>query len=386
MEPPGPHPTRKLAIENERLRLRIEALERLAAESRQAEEARREDEERFQRGVAERRRHEADVLGRLTSEINASLNLDTVLKCVAEGARELCGSDVVGIALRESGSDAMVFRFWSGVHGVNNASLRVGEGNGLAARVLETRRAVRTLKYIGDPRGRDYAEVADRETIGALMAVPILLGSHVEGIIYVGNQTTAFTEGDETSVQRLADHAGLAVQNARQFRGHVRRQEELAVLYEITRALTGALPDGALISALNVLLARLVDARHMLALGWDGERRAVDLLWASGPGWAPGDEGLEARVAERQRSVRTTDYLATCADEGQAPSPYARGLRYALMVPMQVADRVVGTLSLWSDRAPALSGRGSWSSRACPGRAARRPAPPASRRRRGHRT
>ena len=28
MEPPGPHPTRKLAIENERLRLRIEALER----------------------------------------------------------------------------------------------------------------------------------------------------------------------------------------------------------------------------------------------------------------------------------------------------------------------------------------------------------------------
>jgi hypothetical protein len=179
VEPPAPHPTRKLAIENERLRLRIEALERLAAESRQAEEARREDEERFQRGVAERRRHEADVLGRLTNEINASLNLDTVLKCVTEGARELCGSDVVGIALRESGSDAMVFRFWSGVHGVNDASLRVGQGTGLAARVLETRRAVRTLKYISDPEGRDYAEIADRETIGALMAVPILLGSRM---------------------------------------------------------------------------------------------------------------------------------------------------------------------------------------------------------------
>jgi hypothetical protein len=41
VEPPGPHPTRKLAIKNEPLRLRIEALERLAAESRQAEEARR---------------------------------------------------------------------------------------------------------------------------------------------------------------------------------------------------------------------------------------------------------------------------------------------------------------------------------------------------------
>ena len=81
-------------------------------------------------------------------------------------------------------------------------------------------------------------------------------------------------------------------------------------------------------------------------------RRTFDLLWASGPGWAPGDEGLEARVAERQRSVRTTDYLATCGEEGRAPSPYARGLRYALMVPMQVADRVVGTLSLWSAERP----------------------------------
>ena len=86
------------------------------------------------------------MLGRVTSEINASLNLDTVLERVAEGARELCGGDVVGVALREAGSEAMVFRFWSGTHGVNNDSLRVGEGTGLAARVLETRRAVRTAR------------------------------------------------------------------------------------------------------------------------------------------------------------------------------------------------------------------------------------------------
>jgi hypothetical protein len=124
VEPPAPHPTRKLAIENERLRVRIEALERLAAESREAEEARRESEER---------------------------------------------SDVVGAALRESGSDAMVFRYWSGVHGTNNASLRVGQGTGLAAQVLETRRAARTTRYASDQRiGRDYAEVADRETIVTL--------------------------------------------------------------------------------------------------------------------------------------------------------------------------------------------------------------------------
>jgi GAF domain-containing protein len=354
VEPPAPHPTRKLAIESERLRVRIEALERLAAESREAEEARRESEQRSLRGTEERRRHEADVLGRVTSEINASLNLDTVLERVAEGARELCGSDLVGVALRESGSDAMVFRYWSGVHGVNNASLRVGQGTGLAARVLESRRAARTTRYASDESiGPRYAEIADRETIVTLMAVPILLGSHVEGIIYVGNLTArAFTDGDETSVQRLADHAGLAIQNARQFRGHVRRQEELAVLYEVTRVVTGRLDDAAVVKALHPPLGRLVDARHLLALGWNAQTRTFDLLWASGPGWTPGAAGLEARVVEREKAIRTTDYLATCAEEGQVPSAFARGLRYALTVPMQAGGRVVGALSLWSSERP----------------------------------
>jgi GAF domain-containing protein len=350
VEPPAPNPTRNLAVQNERLRSRIEALERLAAESREAEEARREHEERSLRGSEERRRHEADVLGRITSEINASLNLDTVLERVAEGARELCGSDVVGVALRESGSDAMVFRFWSGVHGTNNDSLRVGRGTGLAARVLETRRAARTLRYTSDQRiSRDHAEVADREAITALMAVPILLGSRVEGIIYVGNQTPRpFTDGDEASVQRLADHAGLAIQNARQFRGHMRRQEELAALYEITRVVTGEPDDAVALAAIRPLLGRLLDARHMLALSWDVETRSFALLWAARPGWTLDDAGLELRVVERGTPIRTTDYLATCQDEGRAPSPFAHGLRHALTVPLRAAGRVIGTLSLWS--------------------------------------
>jgi GAF domain-containing protein len=348
-------PTGKLALENERLRQRIEALERLAAESRQAEEARRESEERSLLGTEERRRREADVLGRVTGEINASLNLDTVLQRVGEGARELCSADVVGVALRESGSEAMVFRFWSGVHGVNNDALRVGEGTGLAARVLESRRAVRTTRYIQDHRiGRDYAEAAAREAITALMAVPIMLGHRVEGILYVGNHAPRpFTDGDEACVQRLADQAGVAIENARQFRGHVRRQEELAVLYEVARTVTGPLPDAAVMPALQPLLARLLDARHLLALVWDASRRAFTLLWASSPGWLSADEGgLEAVVAERGLAMRTSDYLATCAAAGRPPALFARGLRHALAVPMQAGGRIAGVLSLWSGERP----------------------------------
>lgn len=341
-------------MENERLRLRIEALERLAAESRQAEEARRESEERTRRSAEERRRHEAEVLGRVTSEIDASLNLDTVLRRVGEGARELCGGDVAGVALRESGAGALVLRFWTGVPGDDRVSPRLDQSSGLTARVLQTGRAARAGRYAPDLRLAPAAlDAGEPETISALMAVPILLGSQVEGVIYVGNETARpFTDGDEASVQRLADHAVVAIQNARQLRGHMRRQAELTALYEVTGVLTGDLDDAAIMGALHPLLGRLLDARHVLALRWNGEAGEFDLVWASEPGWAPGDAGLEASVVERAEPIRTMDYLATCAEEGRKPSPYGRGFRYALTVPMRAVGRVVGTLSFWSGERP----------------------------------
>lgn len=327
-------PTDRLAVENDRLRLRIEALERLAAESRQAEEARRQSEEEKRQGAEEQRRRENAVLGRVTADVNSTLNLESVLKQVAEGARELSGSDVVGVALRESDSDAMIFRYWSGAHGMNNASLRVDGGTGLAAKVMALGRPVRTTEH---------------ETISSLLAVPIVIGNRVEGIIYVGNQhPRVFTELDEVSVQRLADQAGLAISNARQFRGNVRRQEELTVLYDVIRLFTGPLAGDALVEAVHPVLGRLLDVRRMLALRWIAETGTFELVWASTPGWSPDDAALETLALRRNQTIRTTDYLATCQAEGVKPSAFAHGLRYAALVPMSLADRAVGVLALWS--------------------------------------
>ena len=343
-------PIDRLAAESERLRQRVEALERLAAENRQAEEARRQTDEETRRDAEERRRRENAVLGRVTADVNASLNLDSVLRQVAEGARELSGSDVVGVALRETDTDAMIFRYWSGVHGVNNASLRVDGGTGLAAKVMALGRAVRTDRYATDPSiSKEYVAAAEHETISSLLAVPIVVGNRVEGIIYVGNhQPRVFTAVDEASVQRLADRAGLAIQNARQFRGHVRRQEELAVLYDVIRTFTGPLAADALVAAVQPMLGRLLDVRRMLALRWIPETGTFELVWASAPGWSADDAALETLVLRRNQTIRTTDYLATCQSEGVTPSAFAHGLRHAVLVPMSLNIRAVGVLALWS--------------------------------------
>jgi signal transduction histidine kinase len=48
------------------------------------------------------------------------------------------------------------------------------------------------------------------------MGVPIRRGDHVEGLLYVGNRSTrSFSNQDQAILTRLADHAAIAIQDAR---------------------------------------------------------------------------------------------------------------------------------------------------------------------------
>lgn len=360
-------PTGRLVAENERLRERIEALERLAAESRLVEEARREIEERSRLGEADRRRREAEVLAQLTREINASIDLDTVLSKVTAGARALCASDMVGIAMREPDSGAMIFRHWRGIDGLVPRSVRVAEGTGVAARVLATGRPFRTDHYARDPRiTRDHVDPADRQAITALMAVPIRIGDRIEGLIYVGNHAARpFADQDEGTILRLADHAGIAIQNARQLRHHQRRLDELSVLHEVGRAVTGGLAPGPLLVALHREIGRVLDAAHMLVLLRDAARRDFEIAFVARAAAAAADVpvlrvgdrlppgvGLAGRAVERRECLRTSDYLEACRREGVEPALFAAGFPHAVAAPLIAGQDSVGALELWSPDRP----------------------------------
>ncbi|HUF92000.1 MAG TPA: ATP-binding protein, partial [Candidatus Limnocylindria bacterium] len=51
-----------------------------------------------------------------------------------------------------------------------------------------------------------------------LLAVPVRYGDYVRGVLYVANRSThAFSDRDEAVVQRLSDHAAVAIQNVELF-------------------------------------------------------------------------------------------------------------------------------------------------------------------------
>ncbi len=167
-------------------------------------------------GEAEWRRREAEVVADLARTVNSSLELDTVLHAVAEGAKNLCGSDMAGIAVREPASEGMVYRYRVGM-GAQWDSIRVEPGKGAGGLVLVTGLPFRTSNYAEDPRiTKDYLVEVRAEGVVATLVVPIRSDRSVAGLLHVDNRSSRpFTGRDEEILLRLADHAAIAIRNAR---------------------------------------------------------------------------------------------------------------------------------------------------------------------------
>src|SRR6266849_3142173 len=102
---------------------------------------------------AERRRVEAETLSGLVRTITATLDPASVLRRVAAAARELCGSDIAHILLRDAESDTMFARYGVG-HAVDEADApRIARGRGGGGQAWRHHR---------HPRGADLDQRAGR--------------------------------------------------------------------------------------------------------------------------------------------------------------------------------------------------------------------------------
>ena len=180
--------------------------------------------------AAEQRRREAEVLAEMARTINAALEVSTVLQRVADGAKELCGSDGAAIALCEPGIEAAVIRYWAGTRSRGYHGVRIEPGQGIGGIVLATGRPCRTDHYASDSRlSHEYLPLIQAGRTVGVLVVPIRSGERVEGLLYVGSeQPRTFTDHDEAILQRLADHAAIALANAQLYAemqaGHERLQ------------------------------------------------------------------------------------------------------------------------------------------------------------------
>jgi PAS domain S-box-containing protein len=205
---------REQAVRREADAARVEAEGRRAvAEELAIENARLYEE-------ARRRQREAEFVADVAQRVNESLDLQTTLEHLVEGARELCGGDIARIVVRDLDDGRMRLRHqigtrWDGHH--DQVTIEPGQGSGGV--VLLTGTPFRTEHYADDPRigAPDGVSRAEDGTV-AQMVVPIPGEAGIAGLLYVDRrERRPFTDGDEAVLLRLARHAGTAIRNSQLF-------------------------------------------------------------------------------------------------------------------------------------------------------------------------
>lgn len=163
---------------------------------------------------AERRRREAEILAGVASELADCRDLDSVLARIARGANALCAADVTSLAVREP-DGSFPARHVVGARSEAYRRFRVVPGLGIGGHAVVSGRLGRAAERVAwPPMPPEYAEAIDAEGIRSALAVPIMVGQNVEGLLYVCSRTPrSFSDADETVLMRLADHAATAIRN-----------------------------------------------------------------------------------------------------------------------------------------------------------------------------
>ena len=310
---------------------------------------------------ATRRRLEAEELARLAGTLTESLDLRNVGDRIVESVLALfqVRSSVLRM-LRPDGSLGILagggrFREVAPMApvlpaGVGPSGLAIGAG-----------RAVRTADIFNDPAivlSPEIAAAMRRTGSGAVVAVPLRAKGRIIGTLALGDVTgRRFSEAEVGLLQAFADQAALALENAQLYEQNRRQVEELSVLLELSRAVTGQLDRAALLEAIRVQSGRILDASNMAIVLRDEDQGDLEVVLRVVDGvfdmraplrYPARTVGLMSAVLETGQAIRTDDYRAECLRRGLTPVETFPRARHWLGVPMTTGDTVIGVLTLRS--------------------------------------
>ncbi|HYB44232.1 MAG TPA: GAF domain-containing protein, partial [Candidatus Methylomirabilis sp.] len=223
------------------------------------------------------------------------------------------------------------------------------------AEAARTRRPVVSLAAAADPR--IPAALRDAAPHRTQLFVPIVVKDRMLGGFAVAWWETArpLAESEVKLMEAIASQAGVALENARLFLDNQRRVEELSVLHELSRAVTGQLDQADLLDTIHQHVARLLDVDHMAILLWEDSSDDLVVALRVGGGVRRDGEpsryprrraGLSGVVADTGRPLRTDDYSGECARRGVEPVPGTAGVPNWLGAPMAAGNRLLGVLAL----------------------------------------
>ena len=187
--------------------------------------------------------------------VNATLDLETLLRRVSELIRRVIDYEIFAILLLNEKTQEMRIRFQVGhpPEVAERMHVKVGEGvTGQAALRRETvlvNDVEKAANYIEGVKG-----------VRSELAVPLIIKNRVIGVIDIEAPTpNYFTEEHKNLLTLIASRIAIGIENARLYTRISRQAKTLILLNEISRELTSILNLDQLLQRIGDLLTRVID-------------------------------------------------------------------------------------------------------------------------------
>jgi two-component system, NtrC family, sensor kinase len=299
------------------------------------------------------RAEELAALNRTSQLITARLDLPSSLDAISRAVTSLMGSTGCGIGLLNADRTVIDHVAAHGFQTPEWRTLSLPVGEGIIGRAAASGKAVRSIDLRTDARSA-RREVDEKEGIRSMLSVPLRVAEEIIGVISAFSTSPGFfTSRHQVLLERFADQAGIAIQNARLFEESQRRARATQALYEAGRAVNQSLEVGETIRLI------LNQAREVLGVQSCGlftldptkaeltSAASLDLEPASGLIRIRVGEGITGLAVKERRPIQSADVYSDPRHAVRYRQITAgSGLRSILAAPLLVGDEVIGALTV----------------------------------------
>lgn len=276
--------------------------------------------------------------------VNTTLDLETLMRRVAELVKRLIKYDVFAILLLNERRQELRIRFQVGHSPEAADRIRVKVGSGITGMAALRGEAVLVNNVLQDP-----VYISSGVKVLSELAVPLIVKGHVIGVIDVeASESSFFTEEHRSVLMLIASRVAIGVENARLYTRVARQAKQLVLLNEISRELTSILNLDQLFERIGELLLRLMDYQMFSILLLNAKRTKLQHRFSLRfkenvqiKRDIPVGRGLVGYAAEQNLSVVVPD--VTKDDRYLPLNPETMS---ELCVPLVLKGEVIGVLDL----------------------------------------
>lgn len=253
----------------------------------------------------------------ISGAMNSTINLVDLLTLIMESANEVVGGEASSLMLYDERTKELVFSVPTGPKKEEVTEVRMAADKGVCGWVFTNNAPLLIPDAKQDARFFQDLDKSSGFETRSIICVPLLLKGRVEGVLEVLNKKdgSSFGEPDLYLLKTFANHAGVALENARLRLEALEKQrlsQELCVANQIQTALLPASPPRLVGLDVAGFLkpASEISGDFYDFIELDGEKLAVIIGDISGKGVAAGLLMAASRASLRTRIER----LATLSE------------------------------------------------------------------------